>query len=268
MITLYNFAQSTCSQKVRICLHEKKLHWKDELLLSGEQRHLEDWYLKLNPNGVVPTIIDGNEKPIFESFAIMEYLEDTYHLKPLRPSTNNERAQMRAWTVFVDHLTTPAVRYPSFQFGGLLEKFQNMAQEKFDMQINKRPLKSEFYRQMNKDSGFPESVIRKSLLDIKKSVKRLNNMIESSGGPWLMGRQFTLADIAIGPLLDRIEDLGLNFIWTTDFPKAQNWLSQFQSRPSVIKTFYPGSRLSEMFPFMKIGKGSGKHLEEQFDLND
>ena len=92
-------------------------------------------------------------------------------------------------------------------------------------------------------------------------------MVESSGGPWLMGRQFTLADIAIGPLLDRIEDLGLNFIWTTDFPKTQNWLSQFQSRPSVIETF-TRLKIIRNIPSMKIGKGSGKHLEEQFDLND
>ena len=64
MLKLYNFSQSTCSQKVRICLHEKKLTWCDELLVSGEQKHLEDWYLAINPNGVVPTIVDSDEKPI------------------------------------------------------------------------------------------------------------------------------------------------------------------------------------------------------------
>ena len=268
MLKLYNFAQSTCSQKVRICLHEKNLAWTDELLISGEQKHLEDWYLKLNPNGVVPTLIDGTERPIFESSAIMEYLEDKYPAVSLRPKSNNTRAQMRAWTSFVDHLTTPAVRYPSFQYGGLLQKFQELTQEKFDAQIEKRPLKSEFYREMDKTTGFPHKLLRKALVDIKKSAIRLNDLIENSGGPWLMGKQFTLSDVAIGPLLDRIEDLGLEFIWTTELPKVRDWLSKFQNRPSVAKTFYPGSRLSEMFPSLEIGKGSRKHLQTQFNLND
>ena len=60
MLELYNFAQSTCSLKVRICLHEKALDWVDHPLVSKNADHLSDWYLKLNPNGVVPTLIhDG-----------------------------------------------------------------------------------------------------------------------------------------------------------------------------------------------------------------
>ena len=266
MIKLYNFAQSTCSQKVRICLHEKNLAWTDELLISGEQKHLEDWYLKLNPNGVVPTLVDGLEKPIFESSAIMEYLEDKYPAVSLRPQSSNARAQMRAWTSFVDHLTTPAVRYPSFQYGGLLRKFQDLTQEKFNQQIEMRPLKSDFYREMDKNRGFPQKVLRKALIDIKKSTIRMNDFLENYGGPWLMGKQFTLSDAAVGPLLDRIEDLGLEFIWMPDLPKIEAWLKEFQNRPSVMKAFYPGSRLSEMFPSLKIGKGSGQKLKSLFDL--
>jgi len=57
MLELYNFSQSTCSLKVRICLEEKQLAWIDRRLVSKNHDHLSDWYLKLNPNGVVPTLI-------------------------------------------------------------------------------------------------------------------------------------------------------------------------------------------------------------------
>ena len=65
MLELYNFSQSTCSLKVRICLEEKGPAWIDRRLVSKNHEHLSDWYLKLNPNGVVPTLVhDG--RPVFE----------------------------------------------------------------------------------------------------------------------------------------------------------------------------------------------------------
>jgi hypothetical protein len=56
-ITLYNFPQSTCSQKVRLAMWEKGIPYTDHIVMHKEREHLSDWYLKLNPNGVVPTFI-------------------------------------------------------------------------------------------------------------------------------------------------------------------------------------------------------------------
>ena len=57
MLKLLNFPQSTCSQKVRLTLWEKSLDFEDRPLNSAKREHLQDWYLKLNPNGVVPTLL-------------------------------------------------------------------------------------------------------------------------------------------------------------------------------------------------------------------
>ena len=56
-LKLYNFPQSTCSQKVRLTLWEKGLEFLDRPVDSTKREHLSDWYLKLNPNGVVPTLL-------------------------------------------------------------------------------------------------------------------------------------------------------------------------------------------------------------------
>ncbi|MEK9738457.1 MAG: glutathione S-transferase N-terminal domain-containing protein, partial [Euryarchaeota archaeon] len=57
MLELYNAAHSTCSQKVRMCMHEKGLSWKEHLLDLGRKEQLDPQYLELNPNGVVPTLV-------------------------------------------------------------------------------------------------------------------------------------------------------------------------------------------------------------------
>jgi glutathione S-transferase len=62
MLVLYNAAHSTCSQKVRICLAEKGLAFNDMRLDIGKaKQHLKPDYLKINPNGVVPTLVDDGQ---------------------------------------------------------------------------------------------------------------------------------------------------------------------------------------------------------------
>src|SRR5918995_5185515 len=73
--TLYNAPQSTCSQRVRFVLNAKALPF-DEVklnLLAGDQ--LKPDYLKLNPNGVVPTL-DHDGAIVIDSSVIIEYLDE------------------------------------------------------------------------------------------------------------------------------------------------------------------------------------------------
>ncbi len=61
MLELYHGGHTTCSRKARLCLKEKGLDYKSHFLnLRGFEQHTPA-YLKLNPNGVVPTLIDDGE---------------------------------------------------------------------------------------------------------------------------------------------------------------------------------------------------------------
>ena len=83
---------------------------------------------------------------------------------------------------------------------------------------------------MDKDNGFSKEILTDAFNDIIKCSKRLDNMFDQFGGPWVMGKRFGIGDIVIGPLLDRIEDLGLEQLWEKKYPRVSNWLSKFQKR--------------------------------------
>jgi glutathione S-transferase len=95
-LILYGHPSSPCARRVRITLIEKGLTWDTQMIdLSRlEQRRPE--YLRLNPNGFVPTLAHG-ERVIYESNVITEYLDDVFPAVPLYPSDPWELAQVKMW---------------------------------------------------------------------------------------------------------------------------------------------------------------------------
>jgi len=93
MLILYDFGNSVCCQKVRITLVEKGLTWEARRVDLFKTEQYDPQYLKLNPKGVVPTLVhDGT--PVIESTLICEYLDDTFPDPPLMPKHPAERARM------------------------------------------------------------------------------------------------------------------------------------------------------------------------------
>ena len=100
-LILYDFGNSVCCQKVRITLVEKGLTWEARRVDLFKTEQYDPEYLKLNPKGVVPTLVhDG--VPVIESTLICEYIDDTFPDPPLVPKAPAERARMRLWSKFVD----------------------------------------------------------------------------------------------------------------------------------------------------------------------
>ena len=94
MITLYDFGNSVCCQKVRITLREKGLDWEATRVDLFKAEQYDPKYLKLNPKGLVPTLVhDGNA--IAESTLICEYIDDAFPDPPLKPADPAARARMR-----------------------------------------------------------------------------------------------------------------------------------------------------------------------------
>lgn len=252
MLKLYNAAHSTCSQKVRICLAEKHLPFEDIKLDLGKSKdHLKPEYLKINPNGVVPTLVDDGSI-IIDSSVICEYLDEKYPAIRLTPEDVVERAKMRAWMRFLEEVPTAAVRVPSFNMG-FLPRYQGLSSEQFESQQSDiRPIRKQFYRRMG-PNGFKKADVEASLDQLGNTCRRMNEAL--ANGPWLLGYSYSLADIIVAPLIDRMADLGFADIWDKKYPRVTEWYQRMQGRPAFQATFYPGSRMSEFLPLTPAIKG-------------
>jgi maleylpyruvate isomerase len=94
---LYSYFRSSASYRVRIALNLKGLPYDYEpvhMLRDGGQQ-LKDAYRALNPDGLVPTLVDG-DATLQQSLAIIEYLEEAYPEPPLLPKAPLDRAYVRA----------------------------------------------------------------------------------------------------------------------------------------------------------------------------
>jgi maleylacetoacetate isomerase len=94
---LYTYYRSSAAYRVRITLNLKGLEYealpRHLTRDGGEHRHSD--YLALNPQGLVPFLIDG-ETRIAQSLAIIEYLEETHPEPPLLPRAPAARARVRS----------------------------------------------------------------------------------------------------------------------------------------------------------------------------
>ena len=96
MLELYHNINSVCAQKVRIALAKKRQAVTEHLLtLQGDQS--DSTYMKLNPNGVVPTLVhDGNV--IVKSSLILYYIDEAFPDLPLMPKTPVARHRVASTT--------------------------------------------------------------------------------------------------------------------------------------------------------------------------
>ena len=249
---LYNAPQSTCSQRVRFVLNAKQLPFEEKKLdlLAGDQ--LKPDYLALNPNGVVPTL-DHDGEIVTDSSVIIEYLDEIVpEPQSFTPAAPVARAKMRALMRFIDEMPAAAVRVPTFNLA-FLPRFAAMSEDEFLAFAESKPLRKEFMLAMGR-KGFPEKEMHAALDRLRRTYERMDRAIMESGGPWLLGKRITLADVAVMPALVRMADLGLDTMWQ-DMPRIVRWYDEIRAHPAFKPTYYAGSLLTERFPHLRERAG-------------
>ena len=98
---LYNFHASSTSYRARIVLNLKGLAYEYVPVRLDKGEHLSEWYGQINPMRGVPTLELDNGVHLYQSGAIIEYLEETYPNPPLLPKDAASRAHVRALAAIV-----------------------------------------------------------------------------------------------------------------------------------------------------------------------
>jgi maleylacetoacetate isomerase len=95
VLTLHTYFRSSAAFRVRCALNHKGIAYAPEIVWLPSDEHRSDAYRALNPQGLVPTLIDG-PLVLTQSLAIIEYLDETQGGPKLLPADPAGRARVRA----------------------------------------------------------------------------------------------------------------------------------------------------------------------------
>ncbi len=229
MLELYTHPMSPCAQKVRIVLAEKGLEWTRHHVDLQQKENLRPEYLKLNPLGVVPTLVhDG--KPVIESSIICEYLEDTFPDIQLRPNDTYERSRMRFWMKHVDvklHPSCGTLQWPMVMREALMEKSEEERQAILE-RIPEKPRRERQKRLVKHGLDSPDvrdavRLYRKTVLDMEKAL---------AATTWVVSDEFSLADVCLAPYFQTLVQFDWTALYDEDCPRVTDWVGRCQRRES------------------------------------
>lgn len=236
-LILYHNPISTCGQKVRLALAEKGLAYESRVIDWGKREHLSDWYLKLNPNGVVPTLVHDGD-PVIDSSVVCEYLDEAFPDRPIAPRSPLGRARMRAWMRYSEEVPTPAIRVPSFN-RLFVKGLRSLRTDDYDDLVASLPLRKHFYQAMG-EKGFSEETYNQAIEKLAQTLARIDSAL-ADGRDFLLG-EYSIADVVLVPTIVRMDDIGLSKMWAGR-PRVAAWFAAVRGRPSFDVAYYEGSRI-------------------------
>jgi glutathione S-transferase len=234
MITLYHGLASTCSKKVRMCLYEKGIGFESRLLNLQKFEQHEPEYLSLNPNGVVPTLVH-NGRPIIESSIIIEYLDEVFPSPPLRPIEPYWRAQAKLWLKFSDEVAYNAVYAPTWMIlsNKAMSGFTNEERQQLIDRIPQPERRKRWERVSS--GGFSEEELQSAAGKMQLCLDRCEQSLAS--GDFFVNGEYSLADVAMIPFIDRITNLRPAIFEDGKYPKLMSWYERMKSRTAFDKAF-------------------------------
>lgn len=204
-LTIWGRPNSVNVQKVLWCLHELDLTF--DRIDAGMQfgKNHEPDYLAMNPNGRIPTLVDG-DYVLWESNSVMRYLCMAYgQTSPIYPPDAKRRAAVDRWLDWTLSTLQPVDR-PVF------------------WALVRTPVAQRDMAAIQRDADVATKVWK--IIDRQLATRR-----------YIEGDQLTLADIAIGAFARRW--LGVEGITRPELPELNRWFAQLADRPGFIQFIAP-----------------------------
>jgi len=233
MLVLHHAWRSSASRRVRLCLAEKGLAFESRLVDMMSMEHHSAEYLRINPLGVIPTLILDDGRSLYESGTICEYLDEAHPDPPLRPADPYERAVMRNWIRHVDERIGNLIVFNWVH--SLAKVASKWTDEELAEKLKKVPSKERqeaWTRAARKPYTEEERAAARA-----KLVAMLDKMEETMRQTqWLAGNAYSIADIAVVPFIKRIdEEIAPDEMTPQRHPKVAAWWAAIQARPAFAR---------------------------------
>ena len=261
---LYHNPLSLCSMKTRVCMAELQIAYKGhaiDLIETGSYETLSRRFLAVNPAGTVPVLVHRGH-PIYESHEQIRYA--AAHAPPgspsLVPADPGQREEMERW-VDLSALTDDPIRYPERSvgnaiprltlqiFAAMIEKipYRNILEGLLFHFDKRRPvlfltLKAFGLERMHRLKLVIQLVVvgRKY---VNAHLDTLEAKLVESGGPWILGEAFTLADVSWMVIFERLRQVDNEhvFIGGGLRPACTAYWDRLKERPSYAEAIlgYP-----------------------------
>jgi glutathione S-transferase len=268
---LWHNAFSLCSKKVRLCLAELGIahasHHVD-LVETGGYQTLSREFLAVNPAGLVPVLVHHGH-PVYESHEIIRYAAaHSANGSSLVPRWSSEVAAMEHWvhksSLFGDDPVrgiaesagncVPGLTIPLFAAMIADIGATKILEGLLFHRLKGRPafflaLKAAGLRRLPSLAPVVK-VIRESRAEMERHLDELEAQLASHGSDWIVGPEFTLADVSWAVIFDRLREAD----WTETLesgrrPRVRDWWARIRARPS-----YTAAMLGQMeHPLVKEG---------------
>ncbi|MEE8077993.1 MAG: glutathione S-transferase family protein [Pseudomonadales bacterium] len=226
---LYHAGWSNCSMRVRMTLEEKALPWTSHHLNIRSGEHITPDYFGINPNGLVPTLVHDGDVWI-ESDDIISYLDDAFPEPRLTPASDTQLVKLSEWMSLASAIHVIAVKTYIYSSGSNINRRKTAAElERYrKLQTNEELLA--FHTRSSSEGGFTDKDRRNAEQLLHDAFSQLDTYLGEHR--WLVGDDFTLADITWVPLHYTLERVGFSFDLHTN---VKFWARAIAERPSFQK---------------------------------
>ena len=232
-ITLYDYPGSPCARRVRSVLIEKGLSWTTRLVDLTKMEQKSPAYLRLNPNGVVPTLMHG-ARVLYESNVITEYLDDTFPTPRLYPADPWERAQAKMWQAFE---LAMAKEYRPLMYLRVIGPYDRLRPKDEVMAEARRstddPAHLDWISRVYDGTAVSEDEAALLAAQLYQRIAHLEQAL--AGRDFLVGSHFSIADLSVYPRVAMYPVVQLP-IDAPRFPNVSGWLTRVGGRPSLVKS--------------------------------
>ena len=269
---LYHNALSLCSMKTRLCMAELGVPYKShhiDLIETGCYENIRPKLLDVNPAGTVPVLLH-NGHPVYESHEQIRYAAQhapagTPALVPEDPS---QKAVMDEWidrsSITDDPLNNMDISAGNAVPGQTLPLFCTMIEkipyfkifEGFLFHFDKfRPmlftlLKLRGLGNLGKLKPAAQALARSRAM-MFRHIDALEAQLGQSAGPWILGEQYSLADVSWLVIFERMRqaDCEMVFLDTDEHPQVAAYWQRLKGRPA-----YQVAILDQSHPLIEYGR--------------